>query len=816
MLTLFLLSTGTLVQKAAAQVHCDLSELLQREIRSEQDLWQFRVDNRSGDIRQITIKIQLQYINGETALESVSPVVEANTGVNHSTTLNLQFRRIFTDKSDSMPENAATLLPEGRYLFCVSVTDAETLAELDRTCQEISVQRVKPPPGKSVNDRLFATQQYLELKGTLIYETQVASRKGSYQDIPQNYQFLQFVPSFTVLGIPLKANLFFSDMQKPALQPMNILQLNFDAGKYREMVRKRADAEKAKGFGMAKALLEKKDSLFREASKLEKVFSSEVVQREMNRMQLLDSIDVLLRDSAAYMDSAQLGNLLYQRSRFKDIEQKRKSYKELTAKYGRLLAQKDSLTALLKNADLSDSVQQQLPAGKWKRYADSLLQGVEKFSVGTCFPDYNDLTLKNVSLKGVHLAGYYHRYYAAFSAGKLRRAAQAGLPHQQVAERKHYSAGLGIGKKESTYARVYYLYSEDLPEQGKETAATPSLRSNRVINMEAGYASPGRKLTVESAVAVSSTENLTENNRMFYPEQFNYGTATPVLSRGLFFRSGAWNAVYDYAYRVAAKGQVSKNSEIQLVNKRTGANYESFGIPYLMKDLLATEGKYKQRFFRNKLTASASLIWSQDNLNHTKVATTSRWQSAYELAAQFPRFPMVRVSYTPFVMNNDLYHQQMNALNVFSSYTFRHKAFTHAFQAFYIDQVSMGSIYGYSVNTFSLTYTGLLAARHSLSAGYSNTTLSTNPGPQHFFMARAGTLLSKKIKVEYGCQYMYGTAEKRLVHTARASYSYKSYLRLELAYTGKDYRRLLPLAGPENNPADFNENLFNTSLYVSW
>ena len=134
------------------------------------------------------------------------------------------------------------------------------------------------------------------------------------------------------------------------------------------------------------------------------------------------------------------------------------------------------------------------------------------------------------------------------------------------------------------------------------------------------------------------------------------------------------NTVTDFAFFTKAEARLFKDkTKISFGASRVGANYYSFGTPFLMRDLLTFEGKVSQKFLKNKISASLYVRQMSNNLAGNQPLTVNQWRWGGDLSLNFPKMPVVRIMYTPILQQNDSGTVNMNMMSANVSYPIKIK-----------------------------------------------------------------------------------------------------------------------------------------------
>ncbi|MEI6090131.1 MAG: hypothetical protein WCR42_06750 [bacterium] len=500
-------------------------------------------------------------------------------------------------------------------------------------------QGAEPTSGSNSKQTVIPIAFY----GSASLEGQLASRVGSYSEVPRNYFNAYVNPGIKLYGLPFSVSGLYSTQQDSSRQNMNSIRFNFDFESMRQ--------------GLATRLQDAVSEL--EAGKSLKM--DEITKVRNLSQKGLDSAKALSKDELDKLGNAGKAEIerakalkaekLNQIRNMSEIELD--SLKKFNA---------DELKKLRDPKNLTENLKQYASISG----VEKLFMSVRQFGVGTNYPSYSEYMLNGVPVTGLNIELNPGIFYTAFTAQKNQR------PIDNIAFRRDIYAGrIGIGKKEGTHLFFNGMYAVD--DGGSITLAPTNqmltARENYVFGMDTKLNLIGSQLFVEGEGSISLLTRDTRAPEFISPSIPSELTAiaTPRLSSSVdFVYSGRLVYVND-------KSATKISAGIKMV----GPGYASLGVPNLRSDQFGFEGKFDQKLFKNHVTFSSFYRNFKDNLIDWKSSTTTVTSYSLNLGINFPKIPYLRLSYSPTQQINDAKDNLLkidNNITVFmamSGYTFK-------------------------------------------------------------------------------------------------------------------------------------------------
>jgi hypothetical protein len=490
--------------------------------------------------------------------------------------------------------------------------------------------------------------------------------------------------------LPFNARVLLSSEESKYAQSMNSFSFNFDAQTFRSNLQQKAQNIADGKQQEAKALFNEKINVLKEHSRLDRLFNNPEVQKELNYINKADSIRNLLENpdlSDELRDS--LSGVL---SILSTYESKKKSYERLMQRKSELDSLKnvysttiDSI-AEIKEIDYSTygdmrNIRKQASSLGLSR-AERYFASVSNLFIGTGFPNYSMLTLQGQAVKGFSVDVDPGIFYASATHGRLKRSVVSPDINRNSYERKITAGGIGMGNVNSNHFRLFFLTAEDDPlTMSAENISSAYTRpqSNQVLSLSGNYEIVKSKLSINAEIAGS------QHNRDVDAINTNgiYVDSTQVLHPGNpelwlynIFRQkqiDLYNAT-DYSYNVGLKSSLLQGrTNISTNIKRVGPYFESFGLPFLYRDMKTYDFEVGQSLLKNILNIKLGGNYSHNKLPRSTAFASQLINGNASLGIRIPKFPSLNFAYKPMYLTNDSLNFRNDIINVNSSYNYKIK-----------------------------------------------------------------------------------------------------------------------------------------------
>ena len=612
--------------------------------------------------------------------------------------------------TNTIKTNEQGLLPEGQYRFSTQLFDAATSMLMAQVMYNVESHE----PTKAA----VKFSKHLKLTGGGSIYADYMDKIDAYSDYPNTIFQANLQPTLSIGVLPIGLDWQYCSAPNSAGNALNRFSLRFDANQFKQnlqtMLLARAAVLTKKGevADLAKLAHYKELLLKQEIPNLDKLrdtFSNPIVLNQLQELAQKEALSNILKNKAMKTKLDSLKILEQQYKIFKDtdldslknsnikaytqikelqniqkyyntVETQKNRLDSIERKWQPLLKQKEKLDAL-QNLSLEELLQEpnQLETGlgllgvktKHLRW----LNGIRDMGIGTVNTFFSPLTLDRVPIDGANFAYETNGLYVAAVGGRAHTndfstVQQAGtaLPIQpflngdlqafsnsanlQLSPATMFAASAGWGGKQQSHLHLTYFTAN----QGAFNANTEQQiaflpNKNRVVSAEGQWSNRKKTFLLESEIAASNT---------FYADD----------EKNVIVWSDTKNAHFDYAFRGKAVLHLWKNkTQISASVQRIGADFRSFGVPYLYNNRLFGEARLEQRLDRKqrfKMSVSGRSYF--DNIE--PIAATQRKTTSLGAAlhANLPNGFYGKIEYTPFFETTTF----LNAQTPFTVATTRH------------------------------------------------------------------------------------------------------------------------------------------------
>jgi len=442
------------------------------------------------------------------------------------------------------------------------------------------------------------------------------------------------------------------------------------------------------------------------------------------------------------------------------LEEKKQYYEQLTSQkdkildYGKKIGCIDSLGNYTSQIEKFDASKYSDPSNLYSALRNNkLIKKYEKYlfwvksvNIGMHSPVYSDLSLNGVSVNGFGIELEPYKFYMAFNYGEALRPVLTNNLVNASYKRNLWSFKMGYGRTQESHIHFNMMSATDdsLSVNPRDSLYLYNKlpQDNKVISVDFKLVLFKKKLSVTGEIAGSQTiRDLTYNSALFnlIPTPSNSQSNANNWFANIFSQQGSdMNVRVDYAVNAKVEGRFFEGSVISAIFARTGTNFQSFGLPFLIKDRMIGEFKASQKFWKNRISVSGFFRYNVDNLDSTKGLTTQFFNYGADLRLNIPKLPTLSVSYMPVTLQNDSAIMNMNILNANCFHMFQFRKFSltgilnYVYQSstqtngtgnqFNLHNISLNTIYDLKV--FSITNILTYMSNETVSAK-TNTFIST-------------------------------------------------------------------------------------------
>jgi hypothetical protein len=528
------------------------------------------------------------------------------------------------------------------------------------------------------------------------------------------YSRLYIAPTISLLGLPFKANFFFTTENNNTYKS-NFFTFKFDVNAYRQKaaadMQKQIDEAKKmdrmRDFDLQKNALETQryenelkglkdqipdaDALQKTLNeqaeakskayieyqkqqaqeKLKNATEEEKLKIEQKLKQQQDSIinhykqqagDSLLQARGKVtgkVDTAQLGKYLRMQQQVENLKLNKQKIEDLRQLDSAKILQKAS--TMRNPDDLRKLAKQQMPGNKFMQEVLS----IDRFGIGIVNPQYSEFTLFAASVKGVDIGVNKDKWFYDITLGKTtQQFTGAFTATKPIYNRNIGVLRAGIGQPKGNHLSAEYLYAFDPKTEDKTKAMT----KNGVLNISANV-KVIKTIQLEANVAQSSYKEI------FVEQKINSTSSSsmPQISNNLF------NPSAYRAYQLKTIYTLNENIKIEASVKQTGAAFRTVGNPFLRRNFREEELKYEQQFYKKKIKFSGFYKEMRDNILEINKATNRLKGYGLKISTYFEKYPNLSLSYSPYQQGNNhpdsayRTNNQFSVINAVLTYKKRYK-----------------------------------------------------------------------------------------------------------------------------------------------
>lgn len=395
-----------------------------------------------------------------------------------------------------------------------------------------------------------------------------------------------------------------------------------------------------------------------------------------------------------------------------ELEGKLKQHGVLDSTGNILNSNKGKVEDLIANIDNPNYYIDKLKQQRLLKPLDKFLLAINKINIGTSYPSISPFTLNGVRVNGVHIEVAPKNLFVSATYGTILNAVQVYDPLKATYKRKLWSSTVGYGKPESSHLFFTILSAVDdsssITPRDSVFTTLKLPQSNYVMSAHFKVQMFKQRFSLFGELAGSQT---TRDLKLNNPDSSTYNTTVIIPEGpGNWFKNivtqytGSTNTIADNAFNGGFEVTMFKaKTKLSAQLKRVGSNYQTFGVPFLVNDMVTIESKLSQKIWKNRIQLGILVKRNADNLSGTKQSTTSNYQFGGDLKLAIPKWPVMRASYTPLMQQNDSVRVQINVLNANLSYQYKIRKIKNTLAASYISQNS------FSVENTSLNYTSVNA-----------------------------------------------------------------------------------------------------------
>lgn len=276
---------------------------------------------------------------------------------------------------------------------------------------------------------------------------------------------------------------------------------------------------------------------------------------------------------------------------------------------------------------------------------EGFVSDFNQIGFGTVYPEYTDLTVSGVAVTGANFQYEPGLILLGLSGINSQKSVVNEQNELTALERNFASGRIGVGKFESSHLLFTYLNGWESDNPGALNPQQLNPAKNYILGAN------GRLSFFENALNLEA-----EFNGSLYTRDKNApdveDSAVPEFIKNLFTVNISSSYDYSYAFRGSYKIAES-GTTLSAGYKYIGPGYKTFGNPELNNDKRYIDGKIEQQLWNNRISLSAFVRHSRDNLIDWKTYTTELMSFGFSGTIRPDNLPYLSISYSPFKQKND-------------------------------------------------------------------------------------------------------------------------------------------------------------------
>lgn len=821
-----------IVQSLSAQLQLTLNPLPVQTLR-EADLSQFTLTNAGPSAIPTVLKLSVRNAQKEEVYFWRSAVMRIAPGMSRIGRENLQLSDL-AFLSDSVRKTVARCgqFPTGAYTICIEAVDQQTRLEIGRFCIEHNV--VLSEANNAPATKKAAWKEHVNFYGFGNIESQYATRQGTNQQVPAMYTRMDVRPGLELGPLPLEMNFFYSTEEDRSRQQQYIVNFRFNEQRFKsnlvqlvsERIRKR-QAAKMKEFAEYRkklAELEKYSKALEDPELLNDVEGYKKLEQLHTQLKAynVNSFDELAKklqeDGAARLSGTDLdaarklledhSNLQSAYANFESLAARNAMFRKISERVDALQQYRNNLNTegilermnQIESFDFSklsnpNELKSQLKELGLFKGSNRTFYNIRGLAVGNIFPYHSFLTLDGMQLFGGSAELNLGPAYISVASGKaLRQVTSPGIPFSPY-NQNILAAKTGLGKVEGSHFYLGFV-------RGIDNAFTDTLSNRPKDNL---VIAPDLQLSLFKGNVVLKAEGaVSQYTRDQFAEQLEIAGYTNVLERFDFLPKPNLSTFADWSYSVSADINLFKQATVLHVGQvYIGPGYQSIGTPFLRNDLMRQEIRINQRMLKNRIQLTGFFRNDRDNNFNFKGITTVSKQLGAGADFLFPKFPYIRMRYTPVFQQNGLGELTLHLGSLQSGYNYKIKGLQASTNFSYMNGFSEALVLNnYNSRNLNLSQSITLKIPLQLTGSYTSSTVVSEDVSQQINGAEVSgsfTIL-KRINNTLAVNYF-----NRNDRGGNLGFWYdftSTFLKIFQAGIRLEYNTLHDLLLPENN---FNE-----------
>ncbi|MBS1495170.1 MAG: hypothetical protein JST55_16810 [Bacteroidetes bacterium] len=292
---------------------------------------------------------------------------------------------------------------------------------------------------------------------------------------------------------------------------------------------------------------------------------------------------------------------------------------------------------------------------------ERFISNFRRIGVGTTYPEYSDLTVTGVPVTGTNLEFEPGLILLGITGINTQKSVVDDQNNLTALDRNFVAGRIGVGTFESSHFLFTYLNGWENENTSRVNTYAISPAKNYMLGVN------GKLSFLENSLNLEAEANGSLFTRDKNAPEIET-SAVPDLVKNLFNIN--ISSSFDYSFGVKASYDINQSgTKISGAVKYIGPGYKTFGNPDLVSDRILIDGKIEQSLWNNKISLSAFVRNSKDNLIDWKTSTTQLTSFGFSASVRPEKLPYFSISYSPFKQKNDVANDTLKIDNDIASFS---------------------------------------------------------------------------------------------------------------------------------------------------
>lgn len=639
-----------------------------------EDLWKIKIINGTGANKSVYLKgivsesIQGNVITATTKTFSIAPGINSLTAA--------QLGSIDVSYKDSRIKDAIKNtggLPSGTYQICVSAYEDGTSIFLSSDCLDRAIENITPP-------MLISPMHQSLVDNTIPVFSWVPSTTKNYRNFSYSLKIVEIISGQSAYDAFASNPLFYDKSNIP----VNVYKYPVSA---RDFNNKTSYAWKVQvvenNIVISSSEIYKFTYSDKNDTSYKKITSKLKGSNEFDNSRFFSENNSFLFPGAASNPPAKTKLLSGNMKIASQFSNKSGLNQRMPPGYGRLELNPKltlgvfpfTMNALLSSLPVTNTQNinnvsfnfeqeeflENIKSQENKSGLEKFISNFRRIGVGTTYPEYSDLTVTGVPITGANLEFEPGIVLLGITGINTQKSVVDDQNNLTALDRNFVSGRIGVGTFESSHFLFTYLNGWENENNSGNNIYSLSPAKNYVLGVNGKLSFLDNSLNLEGEA----------NGSLFTRDKFApeiESSEVPDFVKNLF--NVNISSSFDYSFGVKASYDINQSgTKISGGVKYIGPGYKTFGNPDLVSDRILLDGKIEQSLWNNKISLSAFVRNSKDNLIDWKTSTTQLTSFGFSASVRPENLPYISVNYSPFKQKNDVANDTLKIDNDISSFS---------------------------------------------------------------------------------------------------------------------------------------------------